>query len=62
MLTLSHWITVGVTGVAVIACVTLHYECQRFMTSTEAIAGLTFITWSASYTFIEMLKIWGDDK
>lgn len=30
----------------------------RFMTGTEAIAGLTFITWSASYTFLFMQKIW----
>lgn len=34
----------------------------RFMTGTEAISGLTFITWSASYTFMEMLKIWGNDE
>ena len=30
----------------------------RFMTGTEAIAGLTFITWSSSYTFLVMLKSW----
>ena len=30
----------------------------RFVTGTEAIAGLTFITWSASYTLMEMLKFW----
>ena len=30
----------------------------RFMTGTEALSGLTFITWSASYTFLEMLKTW----
>lgn len=30
----------------------------RFITGTEALAGLTFITWSASYTFVEMLKTW----
>ncbi|MGB5245559.1 MAG: potassium channel family protein [Woeseia sp.] len=30
----------------------------RFMTGTEAIAGLTLITWSASYTFLFMQKIW----
>ncbi|MEM7279099.1 MAG: potassium channel family protein, partial [Pseudomonadota bacterium] len=30
----------------------------RTMTGTEGIAGLTLITWSASYTFIEMLKRW----
>ena len=52
----------GVTAVAVVACVSLHYECLRFITGTEAIAGLTFITWSASYTFMEMLKIWGDGE
>lgn len=30
----------------------------RFMTGTEAIAGLTLITWSASYTFLFMQKTW----
>ena len=30
----------------------------RFMTGMEAVSGLTFITWSASYTFLEMLKTW----
>ena len=30
----------------------------RFMTGTEAIAGLTFITWSASFTFLVMQKSW----
>jgi hypothetical protein len=30
----------------------------RTMTGTEGIVGLTMITWSASYTFVEMLKIW----
>ena len=30
----------------------------RFVTGTEALCGLTFITWSASFTFLEMLKIW----
>lgn len=30
----------------------------RTMTGMEGIAGLTLITWSASYTFIEMLKTW----
>jgi hypothetical protein len=30
----------------------------RFMTGTEALSGLTFITWSASFTFLEMLKTW----
>ena len=32
----------------------------RTMTGTEGIVGLTMITWSASYTFIEMLKTWDD--
>ncbi|MBT8097528.1 MAG: potassium channel family protein [Woeseia sp.] len=34
----------------------------RFMTGTEAIAGLTLITWSASYTFLFMQKIWKFDE
>ena len=35
----------------------------RTMTGTEAVLGLTLITWSASYTFLEMLKTWDpDDK
>lgn len=32
----------------------------RTMTGTEAITGLTLITWSASYTFLEMLRTWND--
>lgn len=34
----------------------------RFMTGTEAIAGLTFITWSASYTFLFMQQVWDFDE
>ena len=34
----------------------------RFMTGTEAIAGLTLITWSASYTFLFMQKMWDFDE
>ena len=30
----------------------------RFVTGTEAVAGLTFITWSASYTFLTMSRGW----
>lgn len=33
----------------------------RVMTGTEAITGLTMITWSASYTFVEMFKTWNND-
>jgi len=33
----------------------------RFITGTQSIAGLTLITWSASFTFIEMMKI-GDTQ
>ena len=33
----------------------------RTMTGTEGITGLTLITWSASYTFLEMLKSWRPD-
>lgn len=30
----------------------------RFLTGTEAFAGLTFIIWSASFTFMKMSKSW----
>lgn len=30
----------------------------RFLTGTEALIGLLLITWSASYTFLEMLRTW----
>lgn len=33
----------------------------RFLTGTESIAGLTLITWSASFTFVEMMKR-GDNR
>ena len=31
----------------------------RFMTGMEALLGLVMITWSASYTFLEMQRDWG---
>ncbi len=34
----------------------------RFMTGVEAVSGLTLITWSASYTLMEMLKTWDDGQ
>lgn len=33
----------------------------RTITGTEGIVGLTMITWSASFTFLEMLKTWDSD-
>ena len=30
----------------------------RFLTGMEAVAGLTFITWSASYTIMDMMQTW----
>lgn len=33
----------------------------RFMTGLEAVAGLLLITWSASFTFLEMQRYWGRD-
>jgi hypothetical protein len=30
----------------------------RFVTGTEALTGLVLITWSASFTYIEMEKFW----
>ena len=67
MLPLEYWIIVGITAMAVVACVSLHYEGLRllsrmrigpirFVTGTESIAGLTLITWSASFTFMEMMN------
>ena len=34
----------------------------RFLTGVEAAAGLTFITWSASYTILDMMKSWDDAR
>jgi hypothetical protein len=33
----------------------------RFLTGMEAVAGLVLITWSASFTFLEMQRYWGRD-
>jgi len=33
----------------------------RFMTGTEAVLGLVLITWSASFTYLEMQKHWTED-
>ncbi len=30
----------------------------RFMTGTEALSGFLLITWSASFTFLEMQRLW----
>ena len=30
----------------------------RMMTSTEAISGLALIAWSASFTFLQMQRVW----
>ena len=32
----------------------------RMLTSTEALAGLALITWSASFTFLQMQRLWRD--
>ncbi|MDX1455855.1 MAG: ion channel, partial [Gammaproteobacteria bacterium] len=32
----------------------------RLLVGTEALAGLVLITWSASFTFIEMQRFWRD--
>lgn len=34
----------------------------RFVTGVEALTGLTFITWSASFTYLEMLKTLGEEE
>jgi hypothetical protein len=33
----------------------------RVVTGTEAITGLTMIAWSASFTYVEMTRIWDDE-
>jgi hypothetical protein len=33
----------------------------RFMTGMEALTGFVLITWSASFTFLEMQKFWKTD-
>ena len=32
----------------------------RMISSTEALAGLSLITWSASFTFLQMQRLWRD--
>lgn len=32
----------------------------RMLSSTEALAGLALITWSASFTFLQMQRLWRD--
>lgn len=32
----------------------------RMMTMSEALSGLSLITWSASFTFLEMQRLWRD--
>ena len=34
----------------------------RFMSGMEALTGLVMITWSASYTFLEMQRDWPSDR
>lgn len=34
----------------------------RFMTGVEALAGLVMITWSASFTFLEMQRDWPAER
>ncbi len=34
----------------------------RFLSGLEAITGLSLITWSASFMFMEMTQFWKDDK
>ncbi len=34
----------------------------RFLAGTEALVGLILITWSASFTYLEMSRRWKDDE
>ncbi len=37
------------------------FGALRFLAGVESLTGLSLITWSASFMFIEMSKFWGDD-
>jgi hypothetical protein len=34
----------------------------KILTGMESLVGLGFITWSASFTFLEMQRYWRDDR
>jgi hypothetical protein len=34
----------------------------RFMAATEALTGLVLITWSASFTYLEMERFWREER
>jgi len=34
----------------------------RFLSGTEALTGLLLITWSASFTYLEMSRFWRDEE
>ena len=34
----------------------------RWITGVEALVGLALITWSASFTFLQMQRLWGDES
>lgn len=38
------------------------FGAVRFLAGLEAITGLSLITWSASFMFMEMTQFWEDDK
>ena len=50
-LSASTYTTVGFGDLAPVGAI-------RFLSGTEALTGLVLITWSASFTFIEMQKFW----
>ena len=37
------------------------FGALRFLASVESLVGLSLITWSASFMFIEMIKFWEGD-
>lgn len=43
---------------ATLTSVLLLAVCVIMITGTEALAGLSLITWSASFTFLQMQRIW----
>ena len=51
----TNYTTVGYGDIEPIGAV-------RFLAGLEAITGLSLITWSASFMFMEMTLFWEDDK
>jgi hypothetical protein len=56
----SRATVVAATTLIVVACVVLIFAIGaiRFLAGTEALTGFVLVTWSASFTFVEMQRFW----